>query len=106
MPRLSRRTHVALAVVVAFAVGAGLVATQVEAICTYSNPLQTEVMTGSGSTCTAATADLNSDAEGEAWITCFEGTPVSMNLVITEECHTVGSEVQVSGYLTFRCRFC
>lgn len=63
-------------------------------------------MTGSGSTCTAATADLRSDTEGEASIICFEGTPVSTNLVITEECHTVGSEVQVSGYLTFRCRLC
>jgi hypothetical protein len=106
MPEPSRRTHVALAVLVAFAVGAALFATRAEATCTYSNWLQTPVMTGSGSTCPVATADLSSDAESEAMIICFEGTPVSTNLVITEACHTVGSEVQVSGYLTFRCRFC
>lgn len=112
MPSLSRRTLLALVVVTAATVGVSLKPVTVQADpppCIVSLSRQTSVMTGYGFTCTDATNDLGNKVNAAAAAHCAleEGSVVTPQLVITEECRAYSStQVQVTGYLRYRCRYC
>jgi hypothetical protein len=66
-------------------------------------------MTGYGFTCTDATSDLMSKVQAAANADCsfLDGTVILAQLVITQECRAYSeTQVQVDGYLKYRCMYC
>ncbi|HEX6902918.1 MAG TPA: hypothetical protein VF789_24595 [Thermoanaerobaculia bacterium] len=110
MPELPHRLLQTLGVV-AVLLSVSLLPARVEADppCPYTSFRQTAVMAGYGYTCTDATNDLRSKVDAAAAADCgfLDGQVILPSLVITEECHAYsGSQVEVKGYLQYRCMYC
>lgn len=108
MPDLSRRALFALVLMAASLVGVALTPSEVEALPPCPGfTAETSIQTGYGFTCTDATNDLRSKLQAEAAFDCLGGQASGGTLVITEECRAYSStQVQVTGYLKYRCFFC
>lgn len=111
MPNFSRRVLLALGIS-AVTLAGSLVPSDVTADppCPYTAIKQTAVTTGYGSTCTDATNNLSSLVHAAAAADCsfpISGTVINASLVITNGCRAFSeTQVQVTGYLSYRCMYC
>lgn len=110
MPKLPHRVLQALGVVVVvLSVSALPARVDADPPCPYTDIQQTAEMAGYGFTCTEATNDLRNKVEAAAAANCgiLGGQVILSSLVITHECHAYsGSQVEVNGYLKYRCMYC
>jgi hypothetical protein len=110
MPKLSHRILQTLGVL-AILLSVLVLPARVEADppCPYTTIRQTTVMAGYGFTCTDATNDLRNKVNAAAAADCglLDGQVILSSLVITEACHAYSTnQVEVKGYLSYRCMYC
>ena len=61
------------------------------------------VLTGTGATCAAATADLNYQLDDYVEVTCVDGECGDHLNIVTVACQTVNGHKEVKGYSRYSC---
>lgn len=78
------------------------------ALCRCLGSLSTQTYSGMGASCSEAEANLRSQANEEAQITCFPDSVCSSSLVIDTACYwdPAGGVYRISGHMTYKCFHC